>query len=164
MTIAGLLGWHRGCSGHRLGRRAGATLSGRAPVGLVSLGVGMALGLALSKLAARRRRRRRPTAANHRRRSYSQFVTVVAEHTWLYRDFRRQWQEARAKRAAGGDVPAAKSRGRRPSTFAHELSPARVTLWCVDAALIVAAAVGAVIVSMRRQRQVDSAWPPTPNH
>src|SRR3954470_19199070 len=68
-------------------------LTGRAPVGLVSAGAGALLGFALSWLAG--------AAGIHCK---SRLVigtlllatlTVLAEHAWLYRDFRRQWVEAR---------------------------------------------------------------------
>src|SRR4051794_21622591 len=72
--------------------------SGHAPVGLVSLGVGISLGAALSGIAARQR------VAGFRRllvgAAILAILTVVAEHIWLYVDFRRQWQAERARSAA----------------------------------------------------------------
>src|SRR5438045_201190 len=69
--------------------------SGHAPLGLVSLGIGIAFGLILAALAATQR------VAGVRRLILGTILlailTVLAEHAWLYLDFRRQWQEARAK-------------------------------------------------------------------
>ncbi len=39
-----------------------------------------------------------------------------------------------------------KNLGRRPSTCVNEWSPGRSALWCVDATLIVAGAVGVVLL------------------
>ena len=86
-------------------------------------------------------------------------LTVVAEHAWLYRDFRRQWQEARTKSATVAMF--------RPETppgpgeyFALEFNG---PLWTVDAVLIAGAAVVVVLV-WRRRAAVDSALPPTPSN
>jgi hypothetical protein len=122
---------------------AGCHLSGWAPVGLVSLGVGVALGYVLSKLSAASGigcPRRLAVGA-----LIFALVAVFAEHTWLYHDFRRQWQAARAS-----DPQVALFRPAEPWTpaeyFRHEISSGRVALWCVDAVLIVAGAVGVVLV------------------
>src|SRR5690349_20239921 len=72
--------------------------SGHAPVGLTSFGVGALLGVIAGALAARRQ------IADARTLIFGTLllavVTVVSEHAWLYRDYRGQWQEARAKSAA----------------------------------------------------------------
>ncbi|MEX0612911.1 MAG: hypothetical protein WD738_21145 [Pirellulales bacterium] len=123
-------------------------LSGYAPVGIVSLGVGLALGAALHVLAATLR------VAGHRRHVVGTvvlaLVTVLAQHAWLYGDFRRQWHEARAR-----SPEVALFRPESPWSpreyFSHEVSPQRVVLWCVDAALIVTAAVGAIAMLERKR-------------
>ena len=115
--------------------------TGIAPVGLVSLAAGLTLGYALSKLAA-------VTGMTVSKRLLAgvaifALVAVFVEHTWLYWDFRRQWQEARAV-----NPQVALFREVEPWTPAEylwrEVSTARIGLWCVDAALIVAGAVGVV--------------------
>ncbi len=121
-------------------------LSGWAPIGLVSLVVGLALGYVLSKLSA-------ATGVFCPQRLVVgtvifALVAVFAEHTWLYHDFRRQWVEARAN-----EPQVALFRPIEPWTpteyFRHEMSPGRMTLWCMDAALIVTGAVGVVLVRQR---------------
>ena len=64
-------------------------------------------------------------------------VTVVAEHAWLYRDFRRQWQEARRQVSRKSACSAPESPPSPREYFAHEWNP---KLWLTDAALIVVAA------------------------
>ena len=121
-------------------------LGGWAPIGLVSLGVGLALGYVLSKLAAA------VSVCCPKRLAVGAvtfaLVAVLVEHTWLYHDFRRQWQEARAV-----EPQVALFRPAEPWSPAEylerEMSPGRAALWCVDAALIVAAAVGTVLVLRR---------------
>jgi hypothetical protein len=133
-------------------------VAGFAPVGLLPLAVGIALGSATGRLAS-------ATGLINRKRlilatlSFA-ILAVLAEHAWLYRDFCRQWGEARASQAKVAMF--------RPETpwspaeyFAHEASPARVALWCVDGVLVVAGAVGAVIVLSRViQRSASQATRP----
>jgi hypothetical protein len=89
-------------------------------------------------------------------------LAVFAEHTWLYRDFRRQWQ---AERAANAQV--AMFRPAEPWSsaeyFQHEASPTRTALWCLDAALLTAGT--AFVVAMNRKKFVvadDANKTPTP--
>ncbi len=123
-------------------------VSGRAPIGLVSVAVGAALGGLLSAIAASQR------LAGRRHLVVGTvmlaLVAVLAQHAWLYRDFRRQWQEARARSAEVALF--------RPETpwspgeyFRRELTPQRAALWCLDAALVAAAATGTVY-SLQRNR------------
>jgi len=121
-------------------------LAGFAPVGVLPLGVGLALGAILTGLAAVTRvtcGKRLIVGA-----ALLAIVAALAEHAWLYRDFRRQWHEARAK-----SPHIAMFRPETPWSpaeyFAHEASPGRVALWCVDAALVTAATVGTVLGSRR---------------
>ncbi len=120
--------------------------SGLAPVGLVSLAVGVALGFVLSNLAA-------ATGVKCKRQLLCGTVLFAAivlfvEHAWLYHDFRRQWQEARAN-----DPQVALFRPAEPWTpseyFGRELAFGRGTLWSLDAVLIVATAVGVVFRNRR---------------
>jgi hypothetical protein len=116
-------------------------LSGWAPVGLLSLGVGGVLGLVVAKLAER-------AGVSCRMQlvigtAIFALVAILAEHAWLYHDFRRQWTDARAR-----EPQVALFRPEEPWSPAeyvlNEWSPGRAALWCVDASLIVA---GAVLVS-----------------
>jgi hypothetical protein len=124
-------------------------VSGHAPLGLVSLGVGAALGAALSPIAASQR------LAGKGKLILSTIIfaiiTVVAQHAWLYLDFRRQWHEARA---ASPEVALFRPESPwSPAEYlARELTPGRAGLWALDAALLVAAAVGVVIWWQRRSR------------
>ena len=124
-------------------------LSGHAPLGLLSLGVGAALGAALNTLAAMLRvAGRSPTVVST---VIFALVTVLAQHAWLYVDFRRQWHEARA---ASPEV--ALFRPESPWSPAEyltrELTPGRAALWALDAALVVAAAVAVVVWWQRRSK------------
>lgn len=121
-------------------------LSPRAPLGLTSVAVGATLGATLAYLAATLR------VAG----LYSlllgtvllAIVLVVAEHTWLYRDFRGQWREAREKSAA-----VAMFRDENPPSpqvyFSREFNG---PLWTFDALAIVGAAVGVVFVWQRNRQ------------
>ena len=127
--------------------------SGHAPVGIVSLGVGVTLGMILSKLAA-------ATHVNCRPRPMVgtvaiALIAVVAQHVWLYRDFRRQWHESRVKSAQ-----VAMFRPESPWSpveyFGRELTPEQAALWCTDAALISAGAVGTVFILRRRHESLTT--------
>jgi hypothetical protein len=76
---------------------------------------------------------------------------AAAEHAWLYRDFRQQWQEARVASAE-----LAKHRPEEPWSpaeyFRRELGDSPIGVlayWAFDAALIVAGAVGVVVAWTR---------------
>ena len=122
--------------------------SGHAPIGLTSIGAGIALGVTLTAIAATLR------VAGNRRLLISTIVfaifMVFAEHAWLYLDFRRQWHDESAKSIQVAIFQ------REPSSpaeyFAHELTPQRATLWAVDAVIIVAGAVGTVFALRIKQR------------
>jgi hypothetical protein len=117
--------------------------SGHAPLGLVSLVVGIALGGVLFALAATQR------IASRRRLIVGTFllaiVAVLGEHTWLYLDFRRQWQEARAN-----SPQVAIFRSESPWSpreyFKNEATPGRTLLWCADALTLIASATATLSV------------------
>ena len=119
---------------------ANCHLGGWAPVGLVSLAVGVVLGLVIAQLAKKSGVSGRRLVAGT---AIFALIAILAEHAWLYRDFRRQWVEARA-----GDPQVALFRPERPWSpteyFRREMSPGRAALWCVDAVLVVASALGVV--------------------
>jgi hypothetical protein len=132
--------------------------SGHAPLGLVSLGVGIALGAALRSIAATLR------VAGQRPLMVTTLVlallTVITQHAWLYAHFRREWQAGRE------NSPQIKLfRDESPWSpwqyIAHEATPQRIALWCVDAALITTSACGTVWLT-RRRAQPGSAIRPTP--
>jgi hypothetical protein len=130
--------------------------SGHAPIGLVSLAVGVALGAMLTKVAATQR------VVGAKRLIVGTILltilAVIAEHTWLYLDFRRQWHEAREK-----SPQMAMFRPESPWSpreyFAIEATPEHAALWCVDAVVILAGAVGTVVVLPK----IASSHPPAPN-
>ena len=101
-----------------------------APVILLPLAAGIALGFTLQKLAKALVIGRRQAIAGA---ILFAIVAVLTEHTWLYQDFRRQWQR---EREANPQV--AMFRPAEPVTpaeyFRREASPLRTALWCLDAA------------------------------
>jgi hypothetical protein len=118
-------------------------LSGWTPLGLLSLAVGIGLGFSISKLAT-------ATGICCRKRLVVgallfAAIAVFAEHAWLYRDFRRQWNEARAS-----EPQVAMFRREEPWSpteyLRHEIAAGRVALWCMDAALIATGTLGTVLV------------------
>jgi hypothetical protein len=113
--------------------------SGHAPLGLVPLAVGISLGAILKKIAGTQRLPGRRSLISGT--LLLAMLTVFAEHAWLYRDFRRQWQESREK-----SPQVAMFRPAEPPSpaeyFQDEATTARATLWTIDALLIVASAVG----------------------
>jgi hypothetical protein len=121
---------------------------GFAPVILLPLAAGLALGFALRKLARALRISHRHAVAGA---LLFALLAIFAEHTWLYRDFRRQWQ---AERAANAQV--AMFRPAEPWSpakyFQHEASPTRTMLWGLDAALLVAGTV--IVVALNRKKFV----------
>jgi ABC-type uncharacterized transport system permease subunit len=131
--------------------------SGHAPLGLVSIGIGVALGAALGILAATLR------VAGHRNVLVATLtlalIAIIAQHAWLYANFRREWREGRE------NSPQVKMfRDEQPWSpwdyMTREATPQRVTLWCIDAALITATALGTVW-TLRRRTQKNSASRPT---
>jgi ABC-type uncharacterized transport system permease subunit len=121
--------------------------SGHAPLGLVSLGVGAALGAAVCVIAANQR------AARGKRLIIGiimfAIVAVVAEHAWLYIDYRREWYDQSAK---SPQVAVFQAEPLSPvEYFAHEWSPQNTALWSVDAALIIISAVATASILHRRK-------------
>ena len=130
--------------------------SGHAPIGLVPLALGSGLGATLIAIAGAQRiaERRRLVIGT----MLLAMVAVLAEHTWLYLDFRRQWHAAREK-----SPQVALFRPESPWSpreyFKNEATPERTALWCVDAVIIVASAVGTVIALSR----TPIPHPPSPS-
>ena len=123
-------------------------LTGRAPIGLLAIGVGAALGTILHTIATTQR------VAGRTRLFVATILlaltTVLAQHAWLYHDFRQQWHQARIESA---DV--AMFRPEDPWSpreyFARELTPQRAALWCLDAAIITSATVVTVALLDRKR-------------
>ena len=117
--------------------------AGWAPAILLPLGVGAALGTILARLAVRQRVtcRKRLLVGT----VLLALIAILAEHAWLYRDFRQQWREAFVK-----DSRVALFRSESPWSpqeyFTHELNAWSVPMWCLDASIIVAAAVVAIFI------------------
>ncbi len=129
-------------------------LLGIAPLGLLSTFVGCILGAVLGGLAV---------VCNVGCRTRLVFgtlvlavITVLAEHAWLYRDFCRQWHEARATSAEVALF--------RPETpwspveyFARELTATSAAFWLFDAALIIATAIATGIIVHRYSMETRGA-------
>jgi hypothetical protein len=140
--------------------------AGFAPIGLLSICVGLALGATLSTIAVTQR------VAGKWRLIIGTLIlavlTVLAQHAWLYLDFRRQWQEARAE-----SPQVAMFRPETPWSpaeyFAREFTSQTAALWALDAALISAAAVGAIVIWQRHKTKltptdhIDGSELPTPH-
>jgi hypothetical protein len=129
-------------------------LAGWAPVGILSLAVGIVLGLSVAKLAG-------VFGVSGRRRlvigaCLIGLAAIFAEHAWLYRDFRRQWREVRE-----ANPQVAIFRPETPWTpseyLRFEATGPRVALWCVDAVLVLGGAIGAVM--MRRPTSSSALAP-----
>ena len=130
--------------------------SGHAPIGLVSLAVGIALGASLAKLAAIQR------VTCKKRLIVGTIVlailAILAEHTWLYLDFRRQWHEAREK-----SPQVAIFRPESPWSprefLENEATPQLITVWFVDAVIIIFSA--ATTIAVLSRPSAPSLKPPT---
>jgi hypothetical protein len=126
-------------------------LAGYSPVGLLPVGIGITLGSILTGLAA-------ATGVTCRKlligAAILAIVAVLAEHAWLYRDFRRQWHESRAK-----SPQLAMFRPEKPWSpreyFSHEATPQQLMLWSFDAALITAASVATVAYANRFRHTIS---------
>jgi len=126
----------------------GATLNvaDKAPVFLLSLGVGLSLGLLLFAMA-------QILNAKNRRRLIAGSVvlaalTVASQHLWLYRAYRQQWWKNRIETPTVAIFRPEESPLSLRAYFAREIgySPRQPALWAVDAALVVAATAGVVIL------------------
>jgi hypothetical protein len=125
----------------------------RAPVGSISVGAGLLLAVMLSTLAMVLKLR--PSRALIVGTIVLASAAVLAQHAWLYADYRRQWQAALSKAPRFAELQPVV-----PSPFeyfAHELTPARGALWCVDAVLIIGSAVGAMSVLESKRREFGLA-------
>jgi hypothetical protein len=135
-------------------------VAGYAPVGLLPLTIGVMLGMVLTRAAS-------IASADAIYRKFlvvaaigCALLAVLAEHTWLYLDFCRQWRDARAEQAN-----VAMFRPETPWSPAeylhHEAMPGRVALWCIDAMLVIGATVAAMMMMMGRRTAAGSASPAT---
>jgi hypothetical protein len=147
----GLVFWTGGIAAAVLLGRVSAMLSvaGKAPAGLLSMGIGLALGMlliALAELLHVKARRELLVAA-----VVLAAVTVVAEHAWLYRAYRQQWWRNRVEQPAVALFRPEATPLSLPAYFQREIeySPRQWLFWSVDAVLIVA---GAWVVVRLKQR------------
>lgn len=123
----------------------------RIPVGIIPIGIGILLAVSLTSLAM---------LTNVRQdRSFIlgslvlAAITVLAQHAWLYIDYRRQWHEALAKAPSFSGFPA-----KVPTPieyFSQELTFARGVLWCIDGALIIGFTIGTIWVLERKRRGLE---------
>jgi hypothetical protein len=134
-------------------------VAGFAPVALLPIAIGIVLGIVVVRLgiasgvACRKRLILAAIAVA--------ILAVLAEHAWLYRDFCRQWREARAR-----EPQIALHRPDSPWSpveyVTREATPGRIAFWCADAALVVAGAVGSVVQLQRKtERSASPAARPT---
>lgn len=139
--------------------------AGWAPVGILPLGIGALLGLAIRAIAGW-------TQTIGGRTLAAAFaltiVAILAEHTWLYADFRRQWHDARAS-SAEATLFRPEAPWSPEEYFGREVSLRRVAIWVFDAGLIVAGALGVVwlwpTVHDNSRVVADDAYDPlTPDH
>jgi hypothetical protein len=125
-----------------------------APVGSVSIAIGLFLGLALGALAVVTKAPRRRTLIIAA--VLLSLLVVFAQHAWLYAQFRRQWREARAR-----SPEIAMFRGEQPWSpveyFNRELMAGRAAVWCLDGALIVGTAVGIFAIMERKRSEFGLA-------
>ena len=137
-------------------------IAGLAPIGLLSIAVGLALGASLSAIAAMLR------ISGRLRLIIGTLIlalaTALAQHAWLYLDFRRQWQEARVNTPEVA-LFRPKSPWSPTEYFTRELTANKAALWALDAALITAASVGAFVFWQRhKNRFAQSADPNGTEH
>jgi hypothetical protein len=120
--------------------------------------VGIALGTALGALAAMLLSPLRPARLLVISTVTLALITVLAQHAWLYHDFRRQWHEARAE-----SREAAMFRPESPWSpreyFEHELTPQSAALWLLDAFLITIAATATVILTQKKFNKLGPNLP-----
>jgi ABC-type uncharacterized transport system permease subunit len=125
-----------------------------APIGSLSIGFGLVLGATLGAFAALlnvRPQRNLIVGA-----VLLTFVAIIAQHAWLYVEFRREWHKARAT-----SPEIAMFRPESPWSpaeyFGRELKAGRAPVWCTDAVLIAAPAIGIFWMMERRRREVSLA-------
>jgi hypothetical protein len=106
---------------------------GISPVGLMSIGLGVVLGVALFQLAQWQgliKWKMLLWAA-----VLLTAVNIVAQHAWLYQNFRSGWRSARAANAQ-----VAMFRPEEPWSpreyLQHELQAGSLPYWCLDAIVI----------------------------
>ena len=130
--------------------------SGHAPIVLVPLVFGIALGATLTKLAAARRvtgRARLVIGA-----ILLAHIAILAEHAWLYLDFRQQWHEAREKSPQVAIFRPEQAWSPR-DFFINEATPERVVVWCVDGMFIIFSTTATVAILSKNATPLS----PVPN-
>jgi hypothetical protein len=131
------------------------SLTGWAPVGIFSLGVGVAVGVTAMVLASWFKvscPQRLATATLG-----MALVAVVAQHAWLYRDYRQQWHAVREREP----MLALFRTESAPMSFgeylAVEASPGRIAFWFVDLVLVASAATGILLLGRRLPEKIGVA-------
>jgi hypothetical protein len=130
-----------------------------APLGLVSIGFGLVLGIALAAIAMLLNLRSQRTLMVGT--CILTAIAILAQHAWLYVEFRREWHRARAI-----TPEIAMFRPEAPWSpaeyFGNELKSGRALIWCLDALCIAVPAI-AVFWMMERKRYQANAGATTNN-
>jgi hypothetical protein len=130
-----------------------------APLGLVSIGFGLIFGIALAAIAMLLNLRSQ--RALFVGTCVLTAVAIVAQHAWLYVEFRREWHRARAT-----TPEIAMFRPEAPWSpaeyFGNELKAGRAPVWWLDALGIAVPAI-AVFWMMDQKRHQATASAPTSN-
>ena len=146
---------------------ATVSLAGWSPVGIFSLGVGVVVGTVVWALATMFRVAcpLRLTVAT----IVMALVAVLAQHAWLYRDYRKQWQSVREREPALALFRSETQPMSPGEYFATEYSPARLAFWAVDTVLAVTGATAVLLLGGELLEKVSVAadanpsCPPTPD-
>jgi ABC-type uncharacterized transport system permease subunit len=125
-----------------------------APIGSLSIGFGLVLGATLGAFAALlnvRPQRNLIVGA-----ALLTFVAIIAQHAWLYVEFRREWHKARAT-----SPEIAMFRPESPWSpveyFGNELKAGRAPVWCLDAVCIAVPAITVFWIMDRKRLQAGAA-------
>jgi hypothetical protein len=142
--------------------------SGRAPIGLISVAVGAILGTAVIAIAVMLRSPQRPGLRRLILATIAlSLITILAQHAWLYLEYRRQWHEARASSPHAALFRSQQFQSDAPVSpseyFWREATPRRITLWCLDATIIVVSAAGTCIVLHNQLKMTSNPQPPAPS-
>lgn len=130
-----------------------------APILLLPLAAGLALGFSLRKLSKALNISRRHAIAGA---VLFALVAVFAEHAWLYQDFRRQWQVERDANPRVAMFRPAEPLSPR-EYFQREATRMRTAFWCLDAAVLVTSTVAVVAIQRKKFVVADDAKPLTPD-
>lgn len=139
--------------------------SGRAPLGLTSIAVGAVLGIVIANIAASQRLAGAPRTVLAA--LLLSIVTILAQHAWLYREYRRQWHDARTSSPHAMLFRSEEFQADKPLSpreyVKHEATSQSIGLWFFDGALICCSAT-ATAYYMSKSIGKDSPSRPTPTN